>query len=93
MVIALIASGTSLLVAILVCGAIMGRQPQPCLLHNAVVFVGESRIAVGGICAGKPENLYLSTSPATRTLDGMRVCNGHLPQLQGVADALTRESK
>lgn len=93
MVIALIASGTSLLVAILICGAIMGRQSQACFLHNAIVIVGESRIAVGGACAGKPENLYLSTSPATKTLDGMRACNGHLLQLQNVADALVRESK
>lgn len=92
MVIALIAAVTSLLVAIIISAAIMGRQPQPCLLHNAVVFAGESRIE-GGTCSGKPENLYLSTSPATRTLDGMRACNGHLLHLQGVADALTKESK
>jgi hypothetical protein len=92
MVIALIASGTSLLVALFVCAAIMGQKSQPCFLHDVIVFVGESRFH-GGTCAGKPENLYLSTNPATAKLDGMRACNGHLLQLQGVADALTRESK
>lgn len=91
MVITLIAAATSLLVAIFISAAIMGRQPQPCFLHNVVVFVGESRFE-GGVCHGKPENVYLSVRPATAKLDGMRACNGHMLRLQDVADALVREA-
>lgn len=90
--IVLVAAVTALLMTILICTAIMGRTPQPCFLAGVhALYVGEYRVEAGS-CVGKPENIFLSSSPATATLDQLRACNGHVMRMQDIADALVRQS-
>lgn len=91
MVIVIIAAITSIICTGLLAAGISTRGNRPCLFDHTVVYTDASRYD-GGKCSGRPDNVYASLRVATSSLDGARVCDGHVRLLQDVADQLVRES-
>lgn len=89
--IVIIAAVTSIICTALLAAGLSTRPDRPCLFDHTAVYTGASRYD-GGKCSGKPDNVYASLRTATSSLDGVRVCNGHVKLLLDVSDQLVRES-